>query len=234
VSCAGPPECHLLLAAWRPRRTPLEQPLDATPPLLFFLLLLFVLSPSRELLPVTELGATAVASRRRSASPRPSLSSPPAPPRLPRPPRPRNRPETPGVAAAVAVPSAVTELAAAKIRRHRHLSSRATTSGEPRVSWRTPWTFFPFPLMAGAAAREPAGSLLAMAELPSSWPAWPVCRWAMGPSVRCLGQLGPGEKSSCALFLFLEFQNLIKTCKRHIYLSVNQKNMYEISKCSEK
>jgi hypothetical protein len=49
-----------------------------------------------------------------------------------------------------------------------------------------------------------------------------------------LGPVDPGIKSSCALFLFPEFQKLIKTCKRHIYLSVNQKNMYDIPKCSQK
>jgi hypothetical protein len=153
VSCAGPPECHLLLAAWRPRRTPLEQPLDATPPLLFFLLLLFVLSPSRELLPVTELGATAVASRRRSASPRPSLSSPPALPHRPLPPRPRNRPETPGVAAAVAVPSAVTELAAAKIRRRPTPSGQAALTGDLLVSQGSSGTP-PFPFSRAGAPSQ--------------------------------------------------------------------------------
>jgi hypothetical protein len=146
--------------------------------------------------------SSAVTFPRRSTQPRLPPSSPPAPPPPPLPSRPANRAEAPGNAADAAVFSAGTDRRRAEIHRRRHLSGQATTSGEPRVSWRTPWTFFPFPLMAGAAAGEPAGSLLAMAELPSSWPAWPVCRWAMGPSVRCLGQLGPCGKSSCCCFYF--------------------------------
>jgi hypothetical protein len=62
-----------------------------------------------------------------------------------------------------------------------------------------------------------------------------ACHVGLGPQQSAaLGHFGPGEKSSCALFLFPGFQNLIKTCKKHIYLSVNQKNMYDIPKCSEK
>jgi hypothetical protein len=49
-----------------------------------------------------------------------------------------------------------------------------------------------------------------------------------------LGQSWPSIKSSCNLFLFPEFQILLKTCKRHIYLSVSQKNMYDIPECSQK
>jgi hypothetical protein len=56
-----------------------------------------------------------------------------------------------------------------------------------------------------------------------------------GPAVSCLGSLWPEwKKFPRPIFLVLEFQKLIKTCKRHIYVSVNQKNMYDIPKCSEK
>jgi hypothetical protein len=40
-----------------------------------------------------------------------------------------------------------------------------------------------------------------MAELPSSWPTWPSCRWAMGLAVSCLGSFWPG----CKKFLQLVF-----------------------------
>jgi hypothetical protein len=49
-----------------------------------------------------------------------------------------------------------------------------------------------------------------------------------------LGPVDPGIKSSCALFLFPEFQKIVQSCKMHIFRSGCQKNMYDIPKCSQK
>jgi hypothetical protein len=79
------------------------------------------------------------------------------------------------------------------------------------------------------------GGSPAMAELPGLCASVACLQVGHGPQrSAALGHFGPSVKSSCNLFLFPKFQNLLKTCKRHIYLSVSQKNMYDTPKCSQK
>jgi hypothetical protein len=82
----------------------------------------------------------------------------------------------------------------------------------------------PLPLLAGAAAREPAGSLLAMAvACPGHWPGRPAM-WASGPS----GQLpwvnlARVEKVPACCFYFQNFRVCSKLVKDiSIYLLVRK------------
>jgi hypothetical protein len=91
---------------------------------------------------------------------------------------------------------------------------------------------------------EPAGRRPVHAGM--SCPGWGHCglgllgqrglHVGLGPHrLVSLGQLDPGAKSPCTLFLFPEtFQNCCKSCKIHRILSVYQKKVYYISKCSVK
>jgi hypothetical protein len=57
---------------------------------------------------------------------------------------------------------------------------------------------------------------------------------AGAPQSEAVGQVDPGAKVPTDLFYFQEIQKNTTTCKMHIYLSVGQKNVYDLSNCSEK
>jgi hypothetical protein len=86
--------------------------------------------------------------------------------------------------------------------------------------------------LAGIATREPTGSL----------PPWPAqllasvaCPRGHGPQQSAaLGQFGLGTKSSASVFFPEIFQNNAKTCLIHRIFYIYPKNMYDLSKCSEK
>jgi hypothetical protein len=170
--------------------------------------------------PITELAATAVASPRRSASPRAPLRHPAAPPHLPPPPRRRNWARTPGITAAIAVSPAGTRVRCHRLRCHWTAFGPDDLPCELLVSQGSPWTLFPLVSRAGALfpvgcrRRQWAGRA---GSLPSRPGQVGLACGPQAPLASDRGSTWPRCKKFCSIFISRNFRFYYKLVKCIVY-----------------